>query len=365
MKGQFHRLLSISLLLVFFTHSANCEENVDQQEASLVFSSFDEVIQYLNAESYTEKNNQIELEKAQKAKLTAALGAIDITGNILSAQFTDNTTLGVSLFPAEFFGGEPGTFQEVQNGVRYNTNLTYSLDVKVINPTGWTNLRLAKINQELVLSNNVISRADLNENVASAYFNVLNIQEQIKSSEVNEQIADTLFTITESLYKEGQVNQQDWNDSKVNLIQAQEDLRQLNLLLEQYVVSFKLLCNIPSNVNIQFTKNLDNLIVVDYIAELDQQDVRNALLQEEYYKQQYRNAQSQLLPVVSLQLSNSNNLYNQEFSPLDGDWINSNYIGVRASIPIPSANTLTSAYNAKFEHEMAQNRTKKNKLTLF
>ena len=63
------------------------------------------------------------------------------------------------------------------------------------------------------------------------------------------------------------------------------------------------------------------------------------------------------MPTLSLQLSNSHNLYNTEFSPFSGNWINSNYISVNLNIPIPSAQRISQTYNAKFEHQMAINQT--------
>ena len=118
------------------------------------------------------------MDQAKKAKLAAALGTIDMNGALLSAQFTDNTTLGVNLFPAEIFGGEPGTFKEVQMGVRYNTNLTNYADIKLVNPAGWSNLKLSKINIDLTSSNNQLTLKNLQENIAGLINSHQNLRQE-------------------------------------------------------------------------------------------------------------------------------------------------------------------------------------------
>jgi len=350
------------IILLLACLGVSAQQNSSWEEATplepRVFSDLDQVLAYTSQNSLTLQNQEIQLDQAQKAKLAAVLGTIDITGALLSAQFTDNTTLGVSLFPAEIFGGEAGTFQEVQMGVRYNTNLTNYADVKLLNPSGWSNLKLAKINIDLTRASNKLTLKQLHENIASTYYNIVQLNEQIQNIEQQVAVADTLAQITRNKYEEGLTNQQDVNDSQINLLTLEESLNQLRYMREQSYLSLKILCDIPEEENIQIAAGLP--VPSAYYGpkvEYNELNLQQALFQESYAKASYDGAKAAFMPTLSLQLSNSNNLYNTEFSPFSGNWINSNYIGVNLNIPIPSSQRISQTYNSKFEYQMAQNQT--------
>jgi outer membrane protein len=321
------------------------------------FHSVDELIGFAGDHSITLRNNDVQLSQAKKEKLAAVLGTIDITGSLLSAQFTDNTTLGVNLFPAEIFGGEPGTFREVQMGVRYNTNLTTYADIKLVNPVGWANLGLSKINIDLTASNNQLTRKQLEENITMNYFNIVHLDEQIKNTQLNLNASDTLLTIAIEKYQEGLINRQEVNDVRVNHLQIEERIHQMEFLREQYYVSLKLLCDLPEESQISIAHQPTAGFGPDTVVQLNQLALKNALLQEQYAEKSYQVAKAAFSPTVSLQLSNSNNLYNQNFEPVTGDWINSNFIGLRVNIPIPGSQTISRKYTAQHQYELAQNKT--------
>ncbi|MEM7658650.1 MAG: TolC family protein [Bacteroidota bacterium] len=335
----------------------------NETQPTKVFTSLEEVFQYTSQTSLTLQNQEIQLDQAKKAKLAAALGTLDVTGSLLSAQFTDNTTLGVNLFPAEIFGGEAGTFKEVQMGVRYNTNLTNFADIKLLNPSGWSNLQLAKINIDLTRSNNQLSLKQLQENIAMSYYNVVQLNEQILNLGQQVAVADTLALITRNKYEEGLVNQQEVNDSYINQLNLEENLSQLGYMREQAYLSLKILCDIPETDIIDIQAGLEPTpALYGPRVELNELNLQHAIFQEKYADASYKGAKAAFMPSLSLQLSNSNNLYNTEFSPFSGNWINSNYIGVNLNVPIPSANRISQTYNAKFEHQMAMNQTEQARM---
>lgn len=351
-------IIATTLLLYLSMASAfgQTGRTMSDPPSAEVFGSLDEVLEYASMQSITLENNEIRLKQAQKGKLAAILGTIDVTGNLLSAQFTNNTTLGVNLFPAEVFGGEPGTFREVQTGVQYNTNLTNYADVKLINVAGWTNLKLSKINIDLTTTNNLVSLKNFQESVASSYYNIVNLQAQIASSERNLAVADTLHQMTVHKFEEGIVKRQEVNDSRVNYLNTEENIRQMEYLLEQYYLSLKALCDIPEAAQIEIRQEPAFELPMEqpYIRFSDL-TYQSALLQESYAQHAYKNAKSAFLPTLSLQLSNSYNLYNTEFEPFTGNWINSNYIGLRLNVPIPNAQRVSQRFNAQYDYEMAIN----------
>lgn len=367
MTRSIYQTLFISLIFLIspFSSSAQMMTGSIEEEASgtTVFNSLSELLAYTSNHSITLQNNKLRLDQARKAKLAAALATIDVTGALLSAQFTNNTTLGVSLFPSEIFGGEPGTFQEVQMGVQYNTNLTNYADIKLVNPVGWKNLKLSKINIDLTQKENLLSLKNLQENIAANYYNILNVTAQIASSKQNLAVADTLYQISQHKYEEGLISQQDVNESKINYLNTRETINQLEYLLEQYYISLKILCDIPDEEAIEIQQPTSfPLPVENPTVAMNRVNLNSYLVREEYARVAKQSANAAFLPTISLQLSNSNNLYNTEFKPLSGNWINSNYIGLNLSIPIPSSQAISQKYSAQFDYKMAQNNTREARI---
>ncbi|MEM6632852.1 MAG: TolC family protein [Bacteroidota bacterium] len=364
------RLYAVWMTGIIFLSSLTCaftqtgtQENVRGANSPRVFKSLAEVLEFTTRQSITLQSQGIEMDQAKKAKLAAVLGTIDVSGNLLSGQFTNNTKLGVNLFPAEIFGGEAGTFEEVQLGVQYNTDLTSYAAIKLINPGGWSNLKLAKINIDLTRSSHLLTLKELQENIASNYYNIVNVTEQIASSKQNLVVADTLNQITQNKFWEGLLNQQDVNDSQVNYLNTLETINQLEYLLEQYYISLKILCDIPDTEAISIAQSSTKREeAIQPMVSLNTLALDNLLLQEEYARASNQYAKAAFLPTLSLQLSNSYNLFNTEFRPFSGNWINSNYIGLNLTIPIPSTQTIAQKYDATYEHQLAINATEQARI---
>jgi hypothetical protein len=145
-KNMNSSIKNMSLVgLLFFMQSATAQQT---------FNSLNEVMDYATKKSITLQSNDIRLNQIKKAKLAALISIPDITGNVLSASFTDNTRLPVSLFPAETFGGKKGEYKEIVTGVQYNTTANTYVDIKLLNLQSLENLKLAKVNIDLTNSNN-------------------------------------------------------------------------------------------------------------------------------------------------------------------------------------------------------------------
>lgn len=304
------------------------------------------------------QGNDIKLSQAKKARLAAILNTIDISGNLLSAQFTNNTRLGVNVFPAEAFGGQPGSFREIETGVQYTTNANSFADIKLANPAAWATLKMSRINIDLTNSSNLISLKNLQENIATSYYNIVSLQKQIAATEINYVVIDSLFQIAQNKYNEGLVKQQDVNDTKVSCINTKESITQMEFLMAQYYTSLKILCDIPERESIEIIVNKDVQEIAEGVEVMESDlNVRNQLLQEKYAKSNFISAKAAFLPTISLQFSNSFNLFNTEFNPLSGNWINSNFIGLKFNMPIPSAAAISKKYTAKYDYQLAKKNT--------
>ncbi|OYQ37983.1 hypothetical protein CHU92_07100 [Flavobacterium cyanobacteriorum] len=330
--------------------------------AQVRVTTLDGLLEYTKKQSISLKTDSLKLAQAKKARLAAIINVLDLSVNN-TLRFVDNTRLPVSAFPAEIFGGQPGTFTNITTGVQYTTTATQSAEVKLLNLPGWENLKLSKININLQDSDNKISLKSLQENIAAAYYNVVTLQEQLKSNKLNQAIADSLYIISESKFRLGLVRQQEVNDARVALLTATESARQSGYLLDNYYLALKILCDIPESTELIIDDAADaaSAVLAPQIS-LNSLDVENSILNERYAKSNYRYYQKQLLPTLSAEFSQSWQLFNTDFSVFNGDWVNSRYFGFKLSIPLPTATQIANTTKARFDYKIAEKNTEQAKI---
>lgn len=325
-------------------------------------SSFDEFMNLANARSLTLKNGEIQLSQAKKAKLASILGILDPTGNV-TLSYVNNTQLPVNLIPSEILGGQPGTFQEVKFGVQYNTNFNTNIDVKLINPVGWENVTLSKLNVQQTESSNKIALKNLYESSAVIFINIATLQEQLKSINQNLTGAEKLYQTTSNKYETGLVSQQDLNESKVNKKSVEEQINQIQFLIQQKYIALKLLCDIPEEVQL----NIDlksKVTFPDVEVRNNQLLLNNAILNERISFGNYKKVKYTFLPSFSAFASVSEQQFNTRARVFDNntDWIPSSYVGLRLSMPLPSASSISQFYEAKFNYQLTKNNTEQFKI---
>ncbi len=329
----------------------------NRMNAQKVFNNLDALINYVSSKSITLQSGDIKIAQAKKAKLAAVFNILDPSINA-STSFTNNTKLPVSLFPAETFGGAAGTFKEVQTGIQYNSAYYGIGEIKLLNLQGWESFRLAKINIDLNSSNNKIIQKNLQDNIASNYYNIVSLQQQYINAKHNLAIADTLFQIVINKYQQGLVKQQDVNDSKASKLTSEENANQINYLIKQYYISLKLLCDIPENETIEIIDDLKKFSINNsVVAETNLLNVANSILKEKYALSSYSQAKKALLPTISFNANFSSQNYNTSFKPYSGTWFPSESMGLKLSLPIPNASTIANKYNAKYNYQLAQKTT--------
>jgi outer membrane protein TolC len=354
MKTILKKILSIGLFLLIVTSA----------KAQVIFASIDSLLSYTRSKSITVQSGYIKLDQAKKAKLAALLSIPDVTGNA-SFSYTHNTRLPVSLFPAEVFGGQPGTFREVQTGIPYNTNFNENIDVKLLNLKGWQNLKLSKLNIESSVSDNKITLKSLEENIVTVYYNIVTLQEQFISTNQNLEAANTLLKITQNKYAAGIAKQQDVNDAKVNYLNTTENSRQIEFLITQQYLSLKILCDIPVQDSITINEQLP--VSPNYSIPLISENnivITNSLLKEKAAFSNYKVQKNSLYPTLSFFQSYTNQQFNTSSRFLDksANWIPSSYIGLRLSILLPNANTISQVSKTRYDYLLAQKNTEQQKI---
>ena len=325
-------------------------------DAQKTFTNLDELLNYAQSKNISLKSGEIRMAQAQKAISAAKLNIIDPTLNTNSA-LTNNTQLPVNLFPAEAFGGQEGSYREVQMGVKYVTNLNQYADIKLLNLGAWESLKLAKMNIETTSSDNKMTLKNLYDNIAAAYFNIVNLQEQQVSTQQNITAAETLLRTAQNRYEQGLGKQQDVNDAKASLLNTQENAKQLVFLAQQNELSLKILCDIPENEAIEIKQSVENHSFTAPNIQLNDLSVTNSSLKEKYALANIKQIEKAQLPTLSFVASNTFQKNNTTFFDGNTNWITSNYVGLKLGFNLPSSKSISQKTNAQFDYQLAQRNT--------
>ncbi len=327
---------SLSILIMLFNGY------IINAQTELSFNNLDSLLNYAEHNSISIKTGEQLVLLAKWQKISAQAGIVNFRMQT-NFNLTNNLELPVSFMPGEAFGGAPGTFKEVTMGQQYIGNLNIAPQIDIINPASWAKLKSANVNAEHTNVNNLITKKSLFESISASYHNIISLQEQIELTQKGLLIADTLLLNMQNKYSVGIVRQQDLNDAHINKLILYDKLEQLKLSLKQQYFSIKILCDIPettlliineqTNYNQKFTIGLEVDNQLNYYSSLLKVDLANADLKTNHFMQ---------LPTVSLVFydawqQNSNNM----FFDKDAQWLNSQYVGLKLSIPFPDVNRFT------------------------
>jgi outer membrane protein TolC len=324
-----------------------------QSQAS--FSQLGDILDYADRNSKTLQQSPIRQEQAQKARLASLLGIADLTGEGYFSH-TNNLRLPVNLFPAEIFGGTPGSFEKIEVGIQYVSTFGLTADLKLFNPVGWQNLKLAKLNTELVAISNNLERKDLYQQIATTYFNIVNLKEQEKSIRQNLEAADTLYRITKNKYAQGIAKQQDVSLTQVSFLETEERLRQCNYLMKQQYIALKILTDTPQEDSVSINDPVE-VSSPQLTGKADDNDLmlRQERVQESMAHQRYRASVADLLPTISLFGGAFSNQYNTQSKWFDRgvQWIPNNYVGLRMALRIPTSAQIGRLYQNRYDVQLS------------
>jgi len=329
----------------------------------LSFNKLDSLLKYAEQNSITIKTGEQQSLLAKWQKISAQAGLVNFRMQT-NFNLTNNLELPVTFLPAEAFGGTPGTFKEVTTGQQYIGNLNLAPQIDIINPASWAKLKSANVSVELTNLNNLIAKKSLFESISATYHNIISLQEQVEITQKSLLAADTLLTIMKNKYAEGIVRQQDLNDAHINKLTLSDNLKQLNLSLEQQYYSLKILCDIPESTEINIEEQPDYNKPITLGLHVDNQlEYKSSLLNLELANADFKTNRLMQYPTVSLMYYSAwQQNGNSTFFDSDIDWLNSQYIGLKVSLPFPDINRYTLTKSAKINKTISMQNAAHTKL---
>ena len=193
------------------------------------------------------------LKMADTANLTLKNARLDVNSNInqrkafLASQYPKITANGDyrynaiipgQIVPADFFGGPPGTFAEVQFGVPINLSNTVQLTQFIFNPQLNYGLNALAINAQIVEVQEKMAFQEVHYQVSNTFFGLQAINQQLAYLQKNEKNMDELIRNMELMQQQGLIIPTEVDKLKINrnsitngIIKLENTRLQLNQLL--------------------------------------------------------------------------------------------------------------------------------------
>jgi outer membrane protein len=326
-----------SLLLLVIGLQMSAQRSMSLQEAQA----------YAMRNSYLVKTSRLEVEKAQKQlwEITA-IGLPQVNGQL---DYQYSPQLPQQPIPAEFFGGEPGTFQTVAFGVANSAIASLQLNQLLFDGTYLLARQGSVLLKEIRKDELEKSQVEIRDQVARAYYNVKLADEAEKILEDNLQSLSQNLTEIRALYNAGFVEEQDADQLEylVNGLSLElENTRRSRAVAEKF---FKFTIGMPLDSSVQLNQGLEELYVQNVDGQLvaaqafnvenniDYQLITN---QEVGAQLQLKRQKWEYAPKVNGFLSHSQSNYNDDnFNVFDYNsyWIPATVMGFSVSLPIFSS----------------------------
>ena len=307
--------------------------------------SLQQAIDYALEYNRTAINAARDIDAAEKQKWeTTATGLPQISASVDYQNFLKQQ---IQVVPAEFFGGNPGEFQEVIFGTQQSVNAFARLDQKIFDGTYIVALQSAKV--FLDISKNAKTKTDLEvrKSVINAYGNVLLAEESVKILQRNIDVLEKNLYETTKIYENGLEEEESVEQLQITLSGVQSNLNNTERLQK---IAYQML-NITLGLDVY-----NRTILTDTLETLAEKNQSLALLETEANLEnnidfiiadnetkvnelKVKLEKSKALPALNAFINGGYSAFENEFSFFNNDqeWFGSSLIGVNLSIPIFSS----------------------------
>ncbi len=334
--------------------------------------SLEEAQEYALIHSLEAKNANLELSIAEsQIKQTTAIGLPQVSAGLNFQNFIDIPT---SLVPAEFFGGQPGEFAEVQFGTEYNTTAELSANQLIFDGAYIVGLRAARVYRDVARQSKEKSAQAIKTNVANTYYTILVAEENQRIlTKTKANLEEALFEITR-LYEEGFLEETEKDQMELSLGQVESNLNRINRQIKITYDMLKFQMGIELGEKIKLADNLELVMkrvnpgaLLSRDFEIDSNiDYSLAKTQTELQRLNWKKEQMGYLPKLGLFFNHQQSAQRNQFNFFDADetWYPTTIWGVNLSVPILSSGLrYQTTQQARIQYEMAminQERTQNN-----
>lgn len=331
-----HKFLIKTFLFLFIPYFG-----ISQQDSSINLS-VNQALEYAIQNNSNIQNAKIDVIIADKKVWeTTAIGLpqIEVTGS-----YYNNLSLATQLIPAEFFGGEPGTFAEIQFGTKHNFNGTLTVSQLIFNGSYLVGLQAAKIYRSFSEKNLNKTEIETKATVASTYYTILLAQENLQILQENFKNIQEISRQSNAMAETGFIEDIEADKLKITVGSLENSIKSLQRQIDFLYMMFKIQLGINKEQSIVLTDNLNDILLKININELlekefiveEQADYQIVKTQEDLMALDVKRYKSEYLPSLSAFYNFQENAMRNDFNPLDGEekWFESSMLGFQINIPV-------------------------------
>lgn len=253
-----------------------------------------------------------------------------------------NAKLPVSLVPAEFFGGQPGTFEKLAFGVKWGATGGLSLNQLLFDGQVFTGLQARKTLIDFQQKNVEVTEEAIRANIYKIYYQLVVSKTQIELLDANIALLQKLLHDTRIMYDNGFAEKLDIDKNNVQLANLQTEKENVEVQVANGYLGLKVLMGMPVYDELVLTDSLDENGIRDGILDgssfsygqrRDFQYADLGVRLREYDVQRYKLSK---IPTLSLNAYYNKNAQRNEFDffKSGGDWFDISAITLQLNIPI-------------------------------
>lgn len=301
--------------------------------------SIQQALDYAKKNSVHVKNGllAIQIQAQTNREVTgSALPQIKATGSLVY-----NAKLPISLIPAEFFGGTPGTFEELPFGVKWNATGGVTLNQVVFDGTVFAGLKARNALIDYSTKAEELTEETIRANIYKVYYQLLVSKTQIELIDSNIALQSKLHHDTKIMFDNGFAEKLDIDKITVQIANLQTERANAATIATNGYVGLKVLMGMPIKDGLTLTDTLNeeqvkdgipDMSAFDYKQRLDYQQAEIGIRLDEYDLKRYRYAK---LPTLNLNGYYNKNAQRDKFDFTNhGDWFGISAFTLNLNIPI-------------------------------
>lgn len=329
------KLILLATLLTSFAWSQTYPKSLSLEEA----------IEFGMKNNRSIINADREILKAKKERWkTIAIGLPQISSEINYQNFLE---MPVSLVPAEFFGGEVGTFRELTFGTKQNMIGSVKMEQLLFDGSYLVGLEASRV--YLKISENLFEKTNLEVKklITTTYTNVLIAQYTISFLEKNKKTLEVNLTEIHQLLKNGFEEEESVEQMQLSLAQVNSQLKYAQNLVKITKEMVKFVIGYPTEKPLVLESDLETIfneeIYFKTSPEID--DIQNNIdikIADNNVKSeslQFKYEKSKSLPKLSGFINQTYTGNSEEFTFTERNqkWFGSTLVGLTLKVPLFSS----------------------------
>lgn len=325
--------------------------------------SLSQAREHASKNAYAVQKAVRELEMAEEeiwSTTARGLPQVELRGN-----YQDFIKRPVNLIPAEFFGGEPGTFTEVKFGSQHNLDLEGQVSQLIFDGSYIVGIQASKTVRMFRDQRVEKAKREARDRASEAYYSALVAK---RNHAILRDILSNFrerFEETSAMYEEGLAEEQQKDQIELNVLSLENRVSSARRNLDMIKDNLKLAMGMPLKKEIALSdslevlwENLDPQALAEKEFTPDEHiDHRMAETQVALKELQVKREKTSFLPRLNGYLTHRENAQRAEFNFLDAekDWFPSTILGVNLTIPVfQSGKRVSDVKKAKLDARKAR-----------